>query len=133
MVSKGAFGDGLCGSVKADGEKWTVLNHAFRGECLPFTYASSMTWRKNSWALGEIWTEAELGRSPEKKSGCGATVSLKEPLNEAPGMIPGGSRPEIQGRKVALCFFPGRHLLPGPDLTKVVKSHKDPVSPTKPL
>ena len=39
----------------------------------------------------------------------------------------------MQGRKVAFCFFPWRHLLPGPDPAEVVKPHKDPVPPTKPL
>ena len=86
-----------------------------------------------SWAVGKIVKGAGLGRDPEKKPDCGTAVSVKNSFDDAFGVTPGRPRPQSKGQEVACHFFPGRHLLPDPDLAEVVKPNKDPVPPAKPL
>jgi len=74
---------------------------------------------------------AVLGRSPEKKPGCGVAVSVKKPLNDASGIRPWNLVPEVKGHKVASRLFPGRGFLTNPDLAEVVKTYKRPVPPAK--
>jgi hypothetical protein len=74
-----------------------------------------------------------LGRDPEKKPGCGVAVSVKESFNDALSVTPWHLRLQAKGHEVACHFFPGRRLLPDPDLAEVVKSPKRPVPPAKPL
>jgi len=111
MVSKEAFADGLYRSVKADGGNGQGRAGRFGGregiesrlgvDWPPVTYASGMTQWGNSWTLGEISTEAGLGRDPEKKPGCGAAVSVKKSFNDPFGVPPGRPRPQGKGHEVA--------------------------------
>ena len=127
----------LCGGAlqvgQGKGGKWTGRAGRFGGKGRVKKPPPARHEEGISGAVGKMVKEAGLGRDPEKKTGCGSAVSIKKSLNDPFGVTPGRPRPQGKGQEVAGHFFPGRHLWPNLNLAKVIKSHKDPVPPAKPL